>query len=121
MIYSGAGRNPDVPLAQVTGETPDISEDLDFSFHDHAWFYENAGLGPRFPCRWLGVLHRTGRQMCYFVIKSNGENLSHSSVQRVTNLEMETQETAALFADFNKALSERLNMMMGNMMGISQA
>ena len=108
MIYSGAGGNTDVPLAQVTGETPDISEYLDFGFYDRAWFYENAGLGPRLPCRWLGVLHRTGCQMCYFVLKSNGEVLSRGSVQRVTNLELEEKETVDIFADFDKTLNERL-------------
>jgi hypothetical protein len=33
------------PLEQVTGETPDISEYLDFGFYDWGWFKDNAGLG----------------------------------------------------------------------------
>ena len=107
LTYSGAGGNPDVPLAQVTGETPDISEYLDFGFYDRVWFHENAGLGPRIPGRWLGVSHKIGRLMSYFVIKSNGEVISRSSVQRVTNLELETDENKAIFAEFDKSIAAR--------------
>ena len=76
LTYSGSGGNPEVPLAQVMGETPDISEYLDFGFYDRVWFYENAGLGPKLPGRWLGISHRTGRLMCYFILKLNDQVLS---------------------------------------------
>ena len=33
------------PLEQLTGETPDISEYLDFSFYNWCWYNDNAGLG----------------------------------------------------------------------------
>jgi hypothetical protein len=33
------------PMEQVTGETPDISEYLDFGIYDWVWFKDNAGLG----------------------------------------------------------------------------
>ena len=32
------------PLEQVTGETPDISEYLDFSFYDRIWYRDYAGV-----------------------------------------------------------------------------
>ena len=43
------------PLEQLTGETPDISEYLDFSFYDWCWYNDNAGLGETKLGRWLGV------------------------------------------------------------------
>ena len=33
------------PLQDVTRETPDISEYLDFGFYDHVSYKENYGLG----------------------------------------------------------------------------
>ena len=33
-------------LELITGETPDISEYLDFRFYDRVWFREHAGVGP---------------------------------------------------------------------------
>jgi hypothetical protein len=47
--------------AEVTGETLNISEYLDFGFYDHVSFKENAGLGVTSIGRWLGgVSHRVG-------------------------------------------------------------
>ena len=33
------------PMEQVTGETPDISEYVDFGVYDWVWYKDNAGLG----------------------------------------------------------------------------
>ena len=34
------------PLEQVSGETPEISEYLDFGFYDICWYHDNTGLSP---------------------------------------------------------------------------
>ena len=47
-------------LEEITGETPDISEHLDFKFYDWRWYNDNAGLGVNKMGRWLGVSHRVG-------------------------------------------------------------
>ena len=48
------------PLEQITGETPDISEYLDFSFYNWVWKKDNAGLGDNLIGCWLGVAHQVG-------------------------------------------------------------
>jgi hypothetical protein len=50
---------------QVTGETPNISEYLDFSFYDWVWCRNNAGVGDNMFGRWLGVSHHIGNLMSY--------------------------------------------------------
>ena len=55
-------------MQDVTGETPDISEYLDFGFYDHVSYKENAGLGMTAIGRWLGVSHRVGRLMYYWIL-----------------------------------------------------
>ena len=50
-------------IEQLTGETPDISEWLDFSFYDLVWYHvasNNTSTDPRQLGRWLGVSHRVG-------------------------------------------------------------
>ena len=39
----------------LTGETPDISQYLDFGFYDRFWFKEDPGLGETKLARFLGV------------------------------------------------------------------
>ena len=54
-----------VPLENITGETEDISDYLDFGFYDRVWFHENSGLGERGLGCGLGVSHHTGGAMPY--------------------------------------------------------
>ena len=76
-----------VPLENITGETEDISDYLDFGFYDRVWFNENAGLGERGIGRWLGVSHRTGGAMSYWTLKANDYVVSRTTVKIITNLE----------------------------------
>ena len=55
-------------IEPVTGETVDIYEYLDFGFYDQVWYHENAGLGERLPGCWLGVSHRVGILMSYWIL-----------------------------------------------------
>ena len=90
ITYSTArelGLGGGIPLEHITGETPDISEYLDFGFYDWVWFHDNAGLGPRKLGKWLGVSHRVGSLMSYYILQQNGTVVSRTSVQRTTNLE----------------------------------
>ena len=48
------------PLEIITGETPDLSEYLDFGFYDWVTYQNNDGLGVPEVGRWLGVSHRVG-------------------------------------------------------------
>lgn len=101
--FALAGRTP---FEAITGETPDISEYLDFGFYDRVWFKENAGLGEKLLGRWLGVAHRIGNAMNYFILKDNGRVISRSTVQRVTNLELRTEEVKEQTKAFDSALEE---------------
>ena len=80
------------PLEIITGETPDISEYLDFEFYDWVTFRSNAGLGEVQLGRWLGVSHRVGRLMSYWILPSSAIPISATTVQRLTNDERCTDE-----------------------------
>ena len=60
------------PFQDVTGETSDISEYLDFVFYGHVSYKENSGLGMKAIGRWLGVSHRVGRLMSYWILTQKG-------------------------------------------------
>ena len=46
---SAAKQGGHIPITQVTGETADISEYLNFGFCDEVWIKDNAGLSPSEP------------------------------------------------------------------------
>ena len=78
------GRNQRTGMETVTGETPDISEWLDFEFYDRVWYYDHKkieidGSGRRL-ARWLGVAHRVGSDLCYWLLLESGKVIARTTV-----------------------------------------
>ena len=96
------------PLEQLTGETPDISEYVDFGFYDWVWYRDNAGVGDNMFGRWLGVSHRIGNLMSYWILTPNGRVISRTTVQRVTNLELQTNEVRQRCKEYDERINELL-------------
>lgn len=88
------------PLEIITGETPDISEYLDFEFYDWVTFRSNAGLGEVQLGRWLGVSHRVGRSMSYWILPESAIPVSASTVKRLTNDERSTDDMKRRMNEF---------------------
>ena len=93
------------PMEQVTGETPDISEYLDFSFYDWVWYKDNAGVGDNKCGRWLGVSHRVGNLMSYWILTITGRVISRTTVQRITELEQATDDVKTRCKEYTERVS----------------
>ena len=100
------GRTPEEIL---TGNTPDISEYLDYGFYDWLWFYDSKDFPGerRILGRWLGVAHRVGQAMCYWVLMDNGTVVARSTVQPVTDDELRTDVFKAEADRFDRSIAER--------------
>jgi hypothetical protein len=109
-VFSLEGR---APIEQITGETPDISEYLDFSFYDWVWYKDNAGMGDNKCGRWLGVSHRVGNLMSYWILTIIGRVISRTTVQRITELELSTDDLKAQCKDYTEQVAAILNDMQG--------
>ena len=95
-------------LEKVTGETPEISEYIDFGFNDQCWYKENAGMGETKMGRWLGVSHKTGSLMSFWVLMPSCRVVSRTSVQRITNLELQEKTNKRRMTAFDDAVKEYL-------------
>lgn len=93
------------PTEAILGETPDISEYLDFGFYDWVWFKRDAGIGEIEIGKWLGVSKSTGSLMSYYVLPITGVPVSRTTVQRVTELEKQTEANQQRMAVFDKAIA----------------
>ena len=80
------------PLEQVTGETLEISEYLDFNFYNWVWYRDNAGVGDNMFGRWLGVSHRIDKPNVILDTDIKWRVISRTTVQCITNLELGTHE-----------------------------
>ena len=96
------------PIKIITGITPDISEYLDFGFYDWVVFRSEAGLGPIELGRWLGVSHRIGQQMSYWILPRSGIPISVVTVQRLTNLEQSTDEWKKRMDEYDRQVQPKM-------------
>ena len=97
------------PIETITGETPDITEYTDFSFYDWIVFKPNAGLGTPQIGRWLGVSHRVGDLMSYFVLPISCQVISCVTVQRLTHADQQTEVNKEYMTKYNETVSTKLH------------
>ena len=71
------------PDEELTGNTPDISEYLDFGFYDQIWYWHAGDKAARVG-RWLGVATTRGEFMSYWILPYSGQPIVCSTVQHVT-------------------------------------
>ena len=96
-------------LEEFTGETPDILEYLNFEFYGCCWYNNNDGLGETKLVKWMGVYHRVGILMSYWLLTYNGMVVSRMTISRVTNLEAQTYKNKSRIVVFDKAIQKCLN------------
>ena len=101
--------NGRMPLEIITGDTPDISEFLDFGFYDWCWYSDAFGMAETELGRWLGVSHRVGSLMSYWLLTDKCKVISRTTVQRVTNLEMQEDVNKSRAQVFDQAIHERID------------
>ena len=110
MSRTARGSDKRTGMERITGDTPDISEWVDFDFYDPVWYWDNPD-NPENPLigRWLGVAHRVGSDMCYWILKPNGHVLARTTVQHVPDLDLKKDEVKEKLQDFDNAVAVRLN------------
>ena len=77
------------PYSIVVGDTPDISEYVDFTLWGWVNDIEGDGLCELTLAKCLGVSHSIGSTVSYFILKPTGYVLTRSTVQPITNIERE--------------------------------
>ena len=114
-ILSRVARGQDgrTGLERLAGNTPDISEWLDFAFFDVVWYHDNSKgdttdeqphLG-----HWLGIAHRIGSDLCYWVLTKAGKVIARTTVQHVTQQDMDDSGIRERIRQFKLIVGERLN------------
>ena len=67
----------------VFGHTPDISEYVEFEFYDYCWYWDTPQSYPHENNKlgiWLGVAHRVGQYMVFWIMNTNGKVIGRSTV-----------------------------------------
>ncbi len=114
-IQSLLARGPDQRpgIEKVMGQTIDISEWLDFDFYDRVWYWDQAKTDinneQARQGRWLGITHRVGSDMTYWILTESGCVIARSTVQHVTITDLATDAIRARVSTFDNTLLTRLS------------
>jgi hypothetical protein len=97
----------------VHGETPDISEWIDFKFYDRVSYYDQKkieidGLGCRL-ARWLGVAHWIGSDLCFWLLHESGKIIARTTVQHVMREDYLNDEVKLEIKGFDRSVEDRLS------------
>ena len=88
------------------GHTIDISEGLDFELYDLVsyWDERKADMAddPKKIGRWLGIAHRVGSDMTYWILTQSCKVIARSTVQHVIHSEIQTDVIKKRVDDFDK-------------------
>jgi hypothetical protein len=106
--FSMHGRTP---YEMTTGQTPDISEYTKFGFYEMLWYYDEMAVFPedrRKLGRWLGVVHRIGQALCYYLLNANDQIIVCSTVQKISQVELQTQVNINAMKEFNDEIERRI-------------
>jgi hypothetical protein len=109
------GKNGRTGYEEVIGETPDISEWIDFDMYDLIWYHDPPDLMAETTKpikqlgRWLGVSHRVGSALSYWVLTQACKVLVRSTIQHVTVEERLNPATVEQINEFDKAVKVRLD------------
>jgi hypothetical protein len=82
------------PYEIVVGRTPDISEYLDYQWYQTVWYYDQEAQFPedrRKLGKWIGVAHRVGQALCYYILPESSHPIVRSTVQALTNDEVNSK------------------------------
>ncbi len=99
------------PYEMLTGNTPDISEFLEFQWYQPVWYYE-PGVFPhqdKLLGRWIGVAHRIGQAMCYWILPKSGIPIARTTIQAVNEQEMATDEIKQQLSALDQIIAEKID------------
>ncbi|KAI2490038.1 Reverse transcriptase (RNA-dependent DNA polymerase) [Fragilaria crotonensis] len=111
LLARGAEQRPGIE--KVMGQTVDISEWLDFDFYDRVWYLDQPKTDmtneQARPGRWLGIAHRIGSDMTYWILTESGRVIARSTVQHITITDMAVDAISDRVARFDTTLLTNLS------------
>ena len=100
--YQLQGRTP---FEIVMNYTPDISEYVNFHFYQWCYHWDELQKKKRLG-RWLGVAHRVGQSMCYYVLTSKGTFIARSTVIPIPDIDLAATELKERMDRFTKSVDD---------------
>jgi len=106
-LYHLHGRTP---YEIITGNTPDISEYCQYRWYEPIQYLEQLNAFPHDKLtfgRWLGIAHRLGQALCYFILTETGQVIARTTVQPIPKEVLEKEEMKQQIITFDQKVLEK--------------
>ena len=106
--YRNKGRSG---YEMVFGSTPDISEYVEFEFYDYCWFWDTPQSYPHEKKqigRWLGIAHRVGQSMVYYIMNIKGRVIARSTVIPFEPSDSDVTETKTRMSQLDETIKAKI-------------
>ena len=106
-IFKLDGRTP---YEILTGNTPDISEYLEYDWYTPVWYLDPGDFpgDDRKIGRWLGVAHHVGQAMCYYILPESGIGISRTTVQPFSDEDMRDPDVKKRLKAFDDKIAAKM-------------
>ena len=105
MSITHTNENSRCGLERVTGNSIDISDYTDFTFYETVYYWDED-LKCEEIGKWLGVAHKVGSALCYWIFTKKGTVLARSTVQHIPNDDRNTPEFIERESEFLQSIKE---------------
>ena len=95
------------PFELIHNYTPDISELIEFGWYDWVWYWDPLDKDSKVG-RWLGPAHNTGQGLAFYILTSNGEVVTRSTVSNIDKTEFDTMEMKIRRDKFTQSVNEKI-------------
>jgi len=106
-LFSLHGRTP---YELVTGNTPDISEYISFSWYQPVYYLDNTNFPEEKERigRWIGVAHNIGQALCFWILPKSGAPIARTTVKAITAAEMQTDVVKEELIAYDNMINRKL-------------
>jgi hypothetical protein len=94
------------PYEIVTGNTPDISEYLQFTWYQPLFYYDPSNFPEdrELIGRFIGVAHNVGQALCYWILPKSGRPIARTTVRPISEAELQTDHIQQELNSFDASI-----------------
>jgi hypothetical protein len=111
------------PYEILTGDTPNLSEFLEYEWYQLVWYYEHTAFPEqrKHSARKMGLAHRIEQAMYSWLLPESGIPIARTTIQTVTQDEINTASFQKNLMAFDKKVGDKLKVLSTNADPISGA
>jgi len=102
--------NGRTPQELITGNTPDISELIEFEWFQPIWYFKPCEFPHqnKLVAHWIGIANHVGQALCYWILPKSGIPIARMTIQEITKEELDTKVVRKKVNELDLSITEKI-------------